>query len=63
MMKNTIKQATMENPLHKAISDITAIIEKYTEQIDLLDIIDIVDNLRVLAEIAEGEVKNKTNVA
>lgn len=54
MIKNTSRQINPDSPLYKAISDITSIIEKYTDQMELLDIIDIVDNLRVLAEIAEG---------
>lgn len=37
----------------QAASNITGILEKYTEQMDLLDIIDIVDNLRRLVEMAE----------
>lgn len=54
MNKSTSRQINPDSPLYKAVSDITSIIEKYTDQMDLLDIIDIVDNLRVLAEIAEG---------
>lgn len=62
MSKGTVKQINLESPLHKAISDITAIIEKYTDHIDLLDVIDIVDNLRVVAQIAEGSSK-ENNIA
>ncbi|KJS00500.1 MAG: hypothetical protein VR68_07130 [Peptococcaceae bacterium BRH_c4a] len=54
MNKSASRQLNPDSPLYKAISDITSIIEKYTDQMELLDIIDIVDNLRVLAEIAEG---------
>ncbi len=53
MLKNMNKQSPTENALYEATSQITAIIEKYTDQIDLMDIIDIVDNLRVLVDIAE----------
>lgn len=64
MLKNINRQPEPENQVYKAVSNITGIIEKYTDQIDLLDIIDIVDNLRVLAEIAERTLDNeKTNVA
>lgn len=48
-----------QDEINKAITQITAIIEKYTDQIELLDIIDIVDNLRVLAELAEDH-KNES---
>jgi len=61
LSKKTMSQANLESPLHKAISDVTAIIEKYTDQIALLDVIDIVDNLKILADIAEGKSQN-TNV-
>lgn len=54
MIKNINKQAGSESALYLAANQITAIIEKYTDQIELLDIIDIVDNLRVLVEIAES---------
>jgi len=54
MNKSTSRQINPDSQLYKAVSDITSIIEKYTDQMELLDIIDIVDNLRVLAEIAEG---------
>lgn len=37
----------------QAAGNITGILEKYTEQIELLDIIDIVDCLRQLVEMAE----------
>lgn len=37
----------------QAADNITSILEKYTEQMDLLDIIDIVDNLRRLVEMTE----------
>ncbi len=37
----------------QAAGNITTILEKYTEQMDLLDIIDIVDNLRRLVEMTE----------
>ncbi|MFZ5647494.1 MAG: hypothetical protein ACOY30_07745 [Bacillota bacterium] len=37
----------------QAAGNITNILEKYTEQMDLLDIIDIVDNLRRLVEMTE----------
>ena len=60
-MFKCLSQANLECPLHKAISNVTAIIEKYTDQIALLDVIDIVDNLRILADITEGKSK-KTNV-
>ena len=60
MSKNPMRQINVESPLHKAISDITAVIEKYTDHIDLLDIIDIVDNLRVVAQIAEGNSQNNS---
>lgn len=48
-----------QDEINKAMTKITAIIEKYTDQIELLDIIDIVDNLRVLAELVE-EHKNES---
>lgn len=52
--KAVATQINPDSPLYKAISEITTIIEKYTDHIDLLDVIDIVDNLRVLAEIGEA---------
>jgi hypothetical protein len=60
-MQNTVSQANLKCSLHKAISGVTAIIEKYTDQIALLDVIDIVDNLKILADIAENKPQN-TNV-
>lgn len=65
MIKNTNKQTGAESALYVAANQITAIIEKYTDQIELLDIIDIVDNLRVLVEIAEGKesMSKSANVA
>lgn len=62
MTKNAVKQINPESPLYNAISEITNIIEKYTDHIDLLDVIDIVDNLRILADIAEGN-SQKDSVA
>ncbi|KJS01584.1 MAG: hypothetical protein VR68_04765 [Peptococcaceae bacterium BRH_c4a] len=38
------------NPAEKAIEVITTILDKYTDQMDLLDIIEIVDNLRIILE-------------
>ncbi|MCL5057733.1 MAG: hypothetical protein M1130_07010 [Actinobacteria bacterium] len=63
MTKTAVKQISPESPLYKAISEITTIIEKYTDHIDLLDVIDIVDNLRVLADIAEGNSQSSVAVA
>ncbi|MFZ5644947.1 MAG: hypothetical protein ACOY46_15295 [Bacillota bacterium] len=40
-----------------AIDNITAIIEKYVEQIALLDVIDIVNNLRTITENVKGTVE------
>ncbi len=37
-------------PAEQAVDNITAILNKYADQIDLLDIIDIVDNLRIMLE-------------
>ncbi len=42
-------------PAEQAIDNITAILNKYADQMDLLDIIDIVDSLRVLLENATGD--------
>ncbi|MFZ5597359.1 MAG: hypothetical protein ACOY31_10160 [Bacillota bacterium] len=57
-------QTKADSQAFKAISNITGIIEKYTDQVNLLHIIDIVDNLRILAEMAEGCCKNtKTSTA
>lgn len=65
MIKNINKQAEPESELFAVANQITAIIEKYTDQIELLDIIDIVDNLRVLVEIAESaqSMSKSANVA
>ncbi|MFZ5648070.1 MAG: hypothetical protein ACOY30_10680 [Bacillota bacterium] len=54
MVKGGSRQINVDGELNDVINNITSIIEKYTDQIDLLDIIDIVDNLRVLAEYAEA---------
>ncbi|MCL6611128.1 MAG: hypothetical protein K6T66_06275 [Peptococcaceae bacterium] len=54
MAKGANKQASLESEVYVVANRITAIIEKYTDQIELLDIIDIVDNLRVLVEMAES---------
>lgn len=37
----------------QAAANITNILEKYTDKMELLDIIDIVDNLRRLVEMTE----------
>ncbi|MHB8917298.1 MAG: hypothetical protein ACYC4H_04690 [Desulfocucumaceae bacterium] len=65
MIKSLNKQAATENSPYVIANIITDIIEKYTDQIELLDIIDIVDNLRVLVEIAEssGSDDKSANVA
>lgn len=65
MIKNINKQAGAESEVYTVANQITAIIEKYTDQIALLDIIDIVDNLRVLVEIAESaqSINKSANVA
>ncbi|MCL6610914.1 MAG: hypothetical protein K6T66_05155 [Peptococcaceae bacterium] len=42
-------------PAEQAIDTITAILNKYADQMDLIDIIDIVDNLRILLECAARE--------
>lgn len=65
MIKNINKQNGSENTPYVVANKITDIIEKYTDQIELLDIIDIVDNLRTLVEIAESaRTENKSaNVA
>lgn len=39
-------------PAEQAVDVITAILNKYADQMDLLDIIDIVDNLRIILEYA-----------
>lgn len=54
MAKNVNAQVSFESEVYLVANRITAIIEKYTDQIELLDVIDIVDNLRVLMEIAES---------
>lgn len=46
-----------ETVANGAIENITGILEKYTDQINLLDVIDIVDNLRTLAEIIKTPVE------
>lgn len=65
MVKSLNKQTATENSAYVIANQITATIEKYTDQIELLDIIDIVDNLRVLVEIAEssGSDSKSANVA
>lgn len=65
MIKSLNNQAATENSPYVIANIITDIIEKYTDQIQLLDIIDIVDNLRVLVEIAEssGSENKSANVA
>ncbi len=54
MAKNVNTQVSFESEVYLVANRITTIIEKYTDQIELLDVIDIVDNLRVLIEIAES---------
>jgi len=49
------------NPAEQAIEAITTILDKYTDQMDLLDIIEIVDNLRVLLENTNCEEININN--
>jgi hypothetical protein len=53
VIKGINRQEGPERDIHEVVSQITSIIEKYTDHIDLLDIIDIVDNLRILMELAE----------
>ncbi|MFZ5632626.1 MAG: hypothetical protein ACOY40_07225 [Bacillota bacterium] len=62
MVKNINKQNSVESEVSEAVNRITVIIEKYTDQIELLDIIDIVDNLRVIVEIAERARAEHKNV-
>lgn len=65
MAKGGNKQLSVESEIYLVANRITTIIEKYTDQIELLDVIDIVDNLRILIEIAEkAQSENKNaNVA
>lgn len=42
-------------PAEQAVEAITAMLNKYADQMDLLDIIEIVDNLRILLEHIAGE--------
>lgn len=48
-------------PAEQSVNAITAILNKYADQMDLLDIIEIVDNLRILLEhtAVEGYNHNK----
>lgn len=62
MVKNINKQNNMESEVGTIVNKITTIIEKYTDQIELLDIIDIVDNLRVIVEITEKNRAEHKNV-
>lgn len=48
-------------PAEKAVDNITAILNKYADQIDLLDIIDIVDNLRILLEKTDPSERGNNN--
>lgn|GEM_PF-1874136 len=62
MVKNTNRQVNPESELYMVVNKITSIIEKYTDQIELLDVIDIVDNLRALVEMAETAKANGKNI-
>ncbi len=61
MVKNVNKQVGYESEIYSVANRITAIIEKYTDQIELLDVIDIVDNLRILIELAESAQASSKN--
>jgi len=62
VVKNTNRQVNPESELYMVVNKITSIIEKYTDQIELLDVIDIVDNLRALVEMAETAKANGKNI-
>lgn len=59
-MNYNVNVAERETAANSAIENITGILEKYTDQINLLDIIDIVDNLRALSEIVKAPVEANT---
>lgn len=59
-MNNNVNLSEREAMANSAIENITGILEKYTDHINLLDIIDIVDNLRTLAEIVKAPVAVNT---